>query len=101
MLTHVWNLMRLHPFANEDAARFVRRARIDHGHHVQLVEALEAGNGRKVRDVLIDRIAHAKETLAEWLASWEVVGSRLTNRKSSPHNVTGAKEVIRRDLIPN
>jgi DNA-binding GntR family transcriptional regulator len=65
MLTHVWNLMRPHPSANEDAAGFVRRARIDHGHHVQLVEALEAGNGGKAREVLVDHIAHAKETLAE------------------------------------
>jgi DNA-binding GntR family transcriptional regulator len=69
MLTHVWNLMRPHPPANEDVTGFVRRARIDHGHHVRLVEALEAGNGGKAREVLLDHIAHAKETLAECVAS--------------------------------
>ncbi len=67
MLTHVWNLMRPYLFAavDEDAAGFVRRTRIDHDHHVQLVEALEAGNGRRAREVLIDHIEHAREVLAE------------------------------------
>jgi DNA-binding GntR family transcriptional regulator len=69
MLTHVWNLMRPYPFADRDTARFVDQARNDHSHHIQLVEALEAGNGRKAREVLIAHIAHAKEAFAESVRS--------------------------------
>jgi DNA-binding GntR family transcriptional regulator len=69
MLMHVWNLMRPYPFADGDTARFVDQARIDHSHHTKLVEALEAGNGRKAREVLLAHIAHAKEVFAESVRS--------------------------------
>ncbi len=63
MLTRVWNLMPPHAFTEEATEGFVQQAQKDQIHHLRLVEALEAGDGKQARETLVDHVAEGMRAL--------------------------------------
>ena len=63
MLTRLWDLMLPYAFAEKDTEAFVRQAKQDQIHHLQLVEALEAGDGKQSREILVDHVTEGMEAL--------------------------------------
>ena len=63
MLTRLWDLMLPYAFAEKDTQGFVRQAKKDQIHHLQLVEALEAGAGKQARSILVDHVTEGMEAL--------------------------------------
>jgi len=59
MLTRLWNLMLPYAFAEKDTEGFLRQAQKDQTQHLRLVEALEAGDGKRAREVLVDHVTEA------------------------------------------
>lgn len=63
MLKRLWDLMLPYAFAEEDTESYVRQTQKDQIYHPQLIEALEARDGQKAREILVAHIHEAVEQL--------------------------------------
>ena len=63
MLRRLWDQMLPYAFAEEDTESYVRQTQEDHVYHLQLMEALEAGDGKKAREILITHVHQSMEQL--------------------------------------
>jgi len=62
-LKRLWDLMLPYAFAEEDTESYVRQTQKDQIYHPQLIEALEARDGQKAREILVAHIHEAMEQL--------------------------------------
>ncbi len=63
MLKRLWDQMLPYAFTEEDTESYARQAQNNQVYHLQLLEALEAGDGKKAREILVAHIHEAMEQL--------------------------------------
>lgn len=63
MLKRLWDQMLPYAFAEEDTDSCARQAQKDQVYHLQLLEALEAGDGKKAREIVVTHMHEAMEQL--------------------------------------
>ncbi len=63
MLKRLWDLMLPYAFAEEDTESYARQTQKDQIYHPQLIEAMEARDGQKAREILVTHIHEAMEQL--------------------------------------
>ena len=63
MLKRLWDQMLPYAFAEEGTESYAWPAQKHQAHHLQLLEALEASDGKKAREILITHVHEAMEQL--------------------------------------